>query len=54
MKDVLDKYLQQIYDKELLYKEGVVENNGMIEIRDVERIFKQFTKEIEEQLRKKD
>lgn len=48
--DTINKYLELIKQKELVYKEGCKCDSGMVEIRDVEQIFKDFAREIEAEL----
>jgi hypothetical protein len=46
----LYKYLKQIKEKELAYREGQCEDCGMVLIRDVERLLKDFAREFEAEL----
>ena len=46
----LTKYLTKIKEKELPFKEGQCEDCGMVLIRDVENLLKNFAMEIEAEL----
>lgn len=42
--EILDKIIEEIKEKELYYKEGVIGDSGMVKIEDVINILKQYIK----------
>lgn len=46
----IDKYLRQIKEKELFFREGHCEDCGMVLIRDVEKLLRDFAREQEAEL----
>ena len=45
--DLVNKYLNLIEEKELVYKESCQCDSGMVEVRDVKQLFKDFAREME-------